>query len=263
MLNSDAERQFLTAPNCITLLSSMYFWAMILYFPVEPFYSLFATVSSCQKVGTAKSTRAQLAPAYTNLSRQSWLPFLSFRSFIFCLDASLKSSHQYFWLNAGIRACGDLPPWSPPHRRSSRSWRLLYHPLRRRLWEDWHEDHDLWDPSSRGAHFIIYLPKLQIVFVWRENFIWPMRFLLRRWMFAIENIIWSNCKMYLSKEKILFYLWDPSSRVDILQLEPFNHQFRCRSWPRTVWRCLSMRSCTTRWLRGRKTHLLIEQETRT
>ena len=138
---------------CITLLSSMYFWAMILYFPVEPFYSLFATVSSCQKVGTAKSTRAQLAPAYTNLSRQSWLPFLSFCSFIFCLDASLKSSHQYFWLNAGIRACGDLPPWSPPHRRSSRSWRLLYHPLRRRLWEDWHEDDDLWDPSSRGGHF--------------------------------------------------------------------------------------------------------------
>ena len=30
----------------------------------------------------------------------------------------------------GIRTGSDLPTWSAPHRRSSRSWRLLHHPLR-------------------------------------------------------------------------------------------------------------------------------------
>ena len=70
---------------------------------------------------------------------------------------------QWWW--PGIRESGDLPSWSPPHRRSPRSRCILHYPLCWRLWEDRHEDHDLRDSAARGelpfmaSSWTVNLPK--------------------------------------------------------------------------------------------------------
>ena len=104
-----------------------------------------------------------ISPTFPLCSCQS-CPGETFQNIITVFFERNICTTNYKNYKQGIRESGDLPSWSPPHRRSPRSRCILHYPLCWRLWEDRHEDHDLRDSAARGELFMasswtVNLPK--------------------------------------------------------------------------------------------------------